>query len=635
MGPQLCYQDNSIVHSGSSSCRVETKSYFGTAVNGAVTTGVINAPNTTKSNGYIGTVNYSSSSDVRRTAFTGRPDSIVGYYQYLSGGSGEMGKIRAILHNNNYFDPETPTTYHADPTADKIGDALFFTPTSNISTWTRFSVPFTYATSSNPSYIMINITSSANQNTTVTGSKMWIDDISFIYNPPVAAFASSSTKCAGATITFSDQSTGGATSWNWSFPGGSPSTSSSANPVVTYTAAGTYSATLLAASANGTSTATTHTFVVNGLPSVSATSPSVCPGQNANIVASGATTYTWSTSATTASITVSPSVTTTYTVSGTDGNGCVNTQTTNVVIATPNVSVNSVTICAGGSATLTANGASTYTWSTSSSGASIVVAPTVATNYTVTGTSAIGCTNTAVASVNITSSPAISVTSATICAGNTATLTASGVSSYTWSTGSNNASVHVSPGSTSVYTVSGQASGCAPSAPMTATVTVNALPVVSVTPVSGTLCTNNSPVALTGSPAGGTFSGTGVSGNTFNPATSGAGTFTVTYHYTDANSCTNTAAETVAVNNCTGIEEQSAAGISVYPNPVKDVLNVKLNSSQHFTIEVYDATGQLVYKAEHMDDTATVYTGQLARGLYSVRIDAGAGKLITSRFIKD
>ena len=125
LGPQICFQDNTIKHSGNSSVRVETLSYFGTAVNGAVTTGVINAPNTTKSNGYIGTVNYSTASDIRRTAFTGRPDSIVGWYQYTSGGTGEQGKVTAILHNNDYFDPETPTTYHPDPTSDKIARALF------------------------------------------------------------------------------------------------------------------------------------------------------------------------------------------------------------------------------------------------------------------------------------------------------------------------------------------------------------------------------------------------------------------------------------------------------------------------------------------------------------------------------
>ena len=187
IGPQICFQDNTVKRTGNASVRVETLNYLGTAVNGAVTTGVINAPNTTKSNGYIGTVNYSTASDIRRTAFTGRPDSIVGWYQYTSGGAGEQGKVTAILHNNNYFDPETPSTYHADPTADKIARATFFsTPSTNVSTWTRFSAPFVYTSAGVPAYIMVNITCSANQATTITGSKMWIDDISFIYNNPTS-----------------------------------------------------------------------------------------------------------------------------------------------------------------------------------------------------------------------------------------------------------------------------------------------------------------------------------------------------------------------------------------------------------------------------------------------------------------
>jgi hypothetical protein len=183
----ICFQDNTIKHTGAASVRVETISYFGTAVNGAVTTGVINAPNTTKSNGYIGTVNYSTSSDDRRLAFTGRPDSLVGYYQYTSGGAGEQGKVTAILHTGDYFDPELPTTYHPDPTANKIARALFFTPTSNVATWTRFSVPFSYTSSATPAYIMVNITSSANQATTITGSKLWIDDLEAIYNPAASS----------------------------------------------------------------------------------------------------------------------------------------------------------------------------------------------------------------------------------------------------------------------------------------------------------------------------------------------------------------------------------------------------------------------------------------------------------------
>lgn len=636
LGPQLCYQDNSIVHSGTYSCRVETKSYFGTAVNGAVTTGVIDAPNTTKSNGYIGTVNYSSSTDVRRTAFTGRPDSIVGYYQYTSGGAGEQGKIRVILHNNNYFDPETPTTYHPDPTADKIADALLLTPTSNATTWVRFSLPFSYVSTGNPSYVMINITSSANQLTTITGSKMWVDDISFIYNPPsVAAFTSSAVKCTNSAINFTDQSTNNPTSWSWSFPGGSPSSSTAQNPTVTYTAAGTYTATLQASNGSATAGASqTYTFNVTGTPTLSAPSATFCEGSFPfSLTASGATTYSWSTGATTSSIQVNPSATTNYTVTGTT-NGCSASQQVTAFDLSPQVSVSSVTICAGGTATLTASGATSYMWSNSATTSSIVVSPSTPTSYTVTG-SAFGCTNTAVGMVDITSSPMITVTTATICAGSTATVTAGGVSSYTWSTGSNNATINVSPTSTTVYTVSGQASGCGASAPVTTTVIVNPIPNVTLGAITGTQCVNFAPITLSGMPPGGTYTGTGVSGNQFSPAAAGAGTFLVTYHYTDPNSCSNFDNKTITVSNCTGIEEASALAASVYPNPVSDLLTVSLGSAaEHCTIEVYDATGKLVLSSEGNGDTMSVNTSQLTKGLYLLKVRTGDSKQMSTKFIK-
>src|SRR4029077_6822663 len=72
------------------------------------------------------------------------------------------------------------------------------------------------------------------------------------------------------------------------------------------------------------------------------------------------------------------------------------------------------------------------------------------------------------------------------------------------------------------------ANGC--SASDSTSVTVNPLPVVSISPVAS-MCINASVVTLTGSPVGGTFSGTGVSGNTFNPSASGAGTFVISYSY--------------------------------------------------------------------------------------------------------
>ncbi|MES2568393.1 MAG: T9SS type A sorting domain-containing protein [Bacteroidota bacterium] len=188
LGPQTCFQDATIKHSGSYSIRLENKTVpiVGTVVNGNATTGVINAPSSNKADGYIGTINYSSASDIRRMTFTGRPDSIVGWYQYTSGGTGEQGKVTAILHNNNYYDPETPTTNHPDPTADKVARATFLTPTGSSSTWKRFTAPFVYTSTGNPTYIMLNMTPSNNQLTTFAGSKIWIDDISFIYNSSVS-----------------------------------------------------------------------------------------------------------------------------------------------------------------------------------------------------------------------------------------------------------------------------------------------------------------------------------------------------------------------------------------------------------------------------------------------------------------
>lgn len=182
-GPQTCYRDGSTYHSGSYSARIETKTFTFAIVNGSMVTGIVNAPTTNKADGYIGTMKGTTTSDIRRMAFTGRPDSLVGWYKYVQGGSAEKGKVRAILHTGHYYDPEAGTSYHPDSSANKIAAALFLTPASNVSTWTRFSVPFVYSDSRTPQYIMINTTSSNDQLTSVAGSKLWLDDLAVVYPP--------------------------------------------------------------------------------------------------------------------------------------------------------------------------------------------------------------------------------------------------------------------------------------------------------------------------------------------------------------------------------------------------------------------------------------------------------------------
>lgn len=127
----------------------------------------------------------------------------------------------------------------------------------------------------------------------------------------------------------------------------------------------------------------------------SASSANICAGQSLTLTAGGVPNYAWSNGAITASTIVTPSATTIYTVTSTYTTGCTDTKSVSVTVnAKPIISINSPSICVGQSATLTASGATTYTWNTNSNSASIVVSPSVTTNYTVNGTNTNGCSNT-------------------------------------------------------------------------------------------------------------------------------------------------------------------------------------------------------------------------------------------------
>jgi PKD repeat protein len=90
---------------------------------------------------------------------------------------------------------------------------------------------------------------------------------------PVAAFGTSqsTTGCADYTINFTDNSTSNPTAWNWSFPGGTPATSTLQNPTVTYTQRGIYSVSLTSSNSFGSSTASMEDLVtINDVPELTA-----------------------------------------------------------------------------------------------------------------------------------------------------------------------------------------------------------------------------------------------------------------------------------------------------------------------------------------------------------------------------
>jgi hypothetical protein len=138
------------------------------------------------------------------------------------------------------------------------------------------------------------------------------------------------------------------------------------------------------------------TLTVTPSPAITlvASQTSVCPSNSVSIGATGANTYTWSTGANGALVSVTPTASTVYTVSGETTPGCIGTSsiaiTTNSVPVV-NVASSASLICAGQSVNLTASGASSYVWNTAATTTVISVTPSVTTSYTVTGTAPNTC----------------------------------------------------------------------------------------------------------------------------------------------------------------------------------------------------------------------------------------------------
>ncbi len=443
--------------------------------------------------------------------------------------------------------------------------------------------------------------------------------------PNVTANASSAAVCTGNSVTLTG---GGATSYTWS---GGVTNAVAFVPLstLTYTVTGT--------DANGCSNTANTTVTVNPLPTVTANSSAaaVCNGSSVTLTGGGATSYTWTNSVTNA-VAFTPASTATYTVTGTDANGCMNTATTTVIVnPLPTVTANATasTVCSGSPVTLTGGGATSYSWTNSVTNG-VPFNPIATATYTVTGTDANGCTNTATVSVAVSPGPNVTATSTpnVSCAGDSVTLTGSGAVSYTWTGGVMNGVPFV-PTSTMTYTVTGtDASGCTNTA--TVTVGVNQLPTVTANASSLIACLNDGLITLSGTPAGGAWSGPAIVGNTFNPTVATTGVHALFYTYTDPNGCTNSAFVNITVNACTGVEGSSLAnGVNVYPNPNSGEFTVSINANVgDVKMEILDMQGRVVYaSAENnvqIGFTKQISMNEMPNGIYMLRLTSNDGRRI-------
>jgi gliding motility-associated-like protein len=240
-----------------------------------------------------------------------------------------------------------------------------------------------------------------------------------------------------------------------------------------------------------TSPPVTCDVIVNPNPTITVTpaAPATCAGVAVNLTGNSngpSTTYVWSNGSSTNPTAVNPPANTTYTVTGTDANGCTGTASVLVTI-NPNLVVgvtpSAPTICIGGFVDLTASGGVSYTWSpitdlSCTSCSTTSASPAATTTYTVSGTDANGCTGSTTVTVITSTGPNIQITQSddVICRGDTCKLTVNGASNVVWSplnglsTGTGNV-VIASPMTTVTYTVSGDNNGCFGTGEVTVTVT--------------------------------------------------------------------------------------------------------------------------------------------------------------------
>ena len=475
---------------------------------------------------------------------------------------------------------------------------------------------------------------------------------------PTLSISGNTTVCQGQTTTLTAN---GGNSYIWS--NGSTSNSISVSQSGVYT--------VTATNAEGCSTTTNVTVTINPLPNVNISGDSsFCQGNNTTLTVTGANTYAWSNSQTGNTITVNNAGT--YTVTGTDTNGCTKTATKTVSVnptynipltlsicdgdsynfygqnitaagtythtlqtvngcdsvltlvvtleSLPTIAIlGDTTLCEGGSTTLIATGADTYNWSTGDNTATATIS--VFGIYTVTGVSALGCSNTASVTVLALPAPQITITGETdICAGESTTLTANGGETYLWSDGTTGNTLTVNMAGT--YQVIGyNAAGCYSIADATVSVWQPATSEFSIECPDSCYIWNGKSYCQSGD-------------------------YTQTLQ--TAHGCDSVV--TLHLTITVGIEDHNlGASMTVYPNPTTAVVNVEcaMNDVQAGTVEfhVFDAYGKLVdvtiagvSGAQGVCDTplqtAQIDLSPFAPGVYFIKAVADRNVVAVRKIVK-
>ncbi len=398
---------------------------------------------------------------------------------------------------------------------------------------------------------------------------------------------------------------------------------------------GNTTVTYIATDASGNVGSCSFVVTTGVSPTISATATNsvICLGGSTTLNGVGASTYTWS-GGITNGVPFSPTVTTTYTVTGTSASGCTNTAVKTITVnPLPVIITNSPTACVGSNINLTATGGVGYAWSGPlgySSGVQnpVITGATTAMSgiYTVTVTSAAGCTATANASVTVVNTPTANlISNSPVCVGSNLTFTASGGTINL--TGPNGfASAATNPTITNVtalangtYTLLVTAGTC--TASTTLAVIINALP---------------TPTALSNSPvcAGQPINFTGSGANTYTWTGPGSYSSTAQNPVISVASATNAGVYTLSVTNAAGCKSSTTTNVVVNALPVivtnspVACVNTNINLTSNGGTG-YSWSGPLGFTSLVQNPTianATIPMG----GIYTVTVTSAAGCTATA-----
>lgn len=357
----------------------------------------------------------------------------------------------------------------------------------------------------------------------------------------------------------------------------------------------------------------------------------VCPGNSVTLSASGGINYTWSpVNQNGASISVSPSVSTLYSVTGDNSFGCFNSSSQVVVAGvqpTVVITASNYTLCNGGSTTITATGAHIYSWLNGPVTNTNQVNPNQNTIYTVTGTNTVStCSQTKTVEIAVVD-PMITIAgNATICNGASANLNANapGATTYTWNPGAIPfGAVSLSPPVNTIYTVSSISSTNNVNCSITATVeiSVNPNPTVTIAPTKTAVCVKETNTLTAGGAL--TYTWAGPSSTTVAPSititSTSAAILVYTLTGTSALGCEASTSAPVTISSCNGIEQTVAgsAELVIFPNPNNGSFAIR--SSGELRLSILNELGQVVDVVDlNQNSGYTATINRLVSGVYFI-----------------